>query len=127
MPQQPTLIAQVERLHVAVAAVAVVAGFVLGGRAAGLGLIAGALVGAANFRGLGILTQRFVGGETQSRNTAIGLLVVKFVLLAAVIGAIVTWLRPDMLALLLGLTLAPACLVALVLRSRRPPATLEML
>ncbi len=126
MTQQPSLIAQVEKLHVVVALLAVLATVALAGKAQVAGMLAGALVGAGNFRALGVLTSRLVGGETGSRNAAIGLLLAKFTLLAALLGAIVTWVRPDIVALLIGLTLAPACLVVLVLRSRRS-APLETL
>jgi len=105
-----------------VALAAVLASVALADQAHVAGMLAGALVGAANFRALGVLTARMVGGETNSRNAAIGMLVAKFILLAAALGAIVTWVRPDIVALLVGLTLAPACLVVLVLRGRRASA-----
>lgn len=122
MTQHPSLIVQVERLHVVVALAAVLVSVVVADKAHVAGMLAGVLVGGANFRALGMLTSRFVGGETSSRNAAIGLLVAKFAVLAAALGAIVTWVRPDIVALLIGLTLAPACLVALVMRGRRTPA-----
>ncbi|MSP90727.1 MAG: hypothetical protein EXR79_02795 [Myxococcales bacterium] len=78
------------------------------------GLLTGALLGAANFRALAFLTGRMMDPEHGSRHAAIGLLLVKFAVLAGAIGAVLTWFEPDGLALLLGLTLAPLSLAVTI-------------
>lgn len=120
-----SLTQRVERVHLVLVAVLVVTAVALAELPVWSGVLAGGLVGAANFRALAFLTQRFVGGETRTRNSAIGLLLLKFALLAGVLGAIVTWLAPNPIAFLVGLTLAPVCLVGIVLTSRRPAALPE--
>lgn len=122
----PTSLTQrVERVHLALVAVLVLAAVALAGPPVWSGVLAGGLVGAANFRALAFLTVRFVAGETRTRQGAIGLLLLKFALLTGVVGAIVTWLEPDPIAFLVGLTLAPVCLTGVVLAGRRPAALPE--
>jgi len=114
-----SLSGRVERVHAAVAVALSLAAFLLLGQPQWSGMAAGALVGAVNFRALAFLTERLIGGETSSRHTAIALLLFKFTLLAGALGGIVTWLKPDGVTFLVGLTLAPVCLVAVVLSTRR--------
>jgi hypothetical protein len=117
--EQPALIAQVERLHAIVALVASVVAFALTSRPIWSAVVAGTLVGAANFHMLALLTTRLVSGSNTSRQVAIGVLLLKFTVLAGVLGAVVQWLKPDGVTFVAALTLAPVCLVTVVLRGRK--------
>jgi hypothetical protein len=117
-----TLTSQVERVHAAVAVVAMLIALAVAARPVWSAVLAGTLVGAANFRVLALLTQRLVSGTTSTKNAAIALLLFKFIGLIAVLGVIVLWLKPDSLTFLIALTLAPLCLLVVVLRRRPDPA-----
>lgn len=129
VPAPPALITQVERVHAAVAGLAVLVGLVVAQRPVWAGLLAGGLIGGLNFRALGWLAVRLLSGRTRSQHAAIGLLLLKFTALAAAIGAVVIYLRPAPLALLVGVSFAPATLVVVALlrnRFTRPDAALKV-
>jgi hypothetical protein len=117
-----TWISRVERAHLGVVLAAVVVATVFAPRPFWAGLLAGGLVGAANLRALAFLTGRMVAADRSARHAAIGLMLVKFAALAGAVAAILRWLDPDALALLIGLTLAPASL-ALGTALRSPEVT----
>jgi hypothetical protein len=117
--EQPALIAQVERLHAVVAVVASLVAFALTSRPIWSAVVAGTLVGAANFHMLALVTTRLVSGSNTSRQVAIGVLLLKFTVLAGVLGAVVKWLQPDGITFVAALTLAPVCLVTVILRGRK--------
>ncbi len=131
---QPSFIAQVERLHALVAVVACIVAVAVAARPIWSAVVAGTLVGAANFHMLAVLTTRILSGSTASRNLAVGILFLKFTVVAGVLGAVMHWLQPDGVALLAALSLAPVCLVAVLLRGRKaaasaptPPAPVDLL
>lgn len=114
----PALIGQVERLHALVAVLASAVAFALAPRPIWAAVVSGTLVGAANFHLLALVTTRLVSGTHTSRQLAIGILLLKFTVLAGVLGAVVKWLQPDGVTFVAALTLAPVCLVACILRGR---------
>lgn len=111
-PLRPALLVRAEVTHAVLAAVATVAAVGLATRPTWLGLLAGAVIGGANLHLLGIIAQRITQGSTRSKGAAVLGLVLKLGAVAAVLGATMFWLKPQPLALLVGLTLAPATLVA---------------
>ncbi len=111
-----TMVKNVERLHAVVALLALLLTFALADRPHWMGIVLGAFIGALNFRGLAMVTQRLVSGETRTKNGAIGLLMGKFLLVGLAIAVILLALKPNALTLLVGLSLAPICLVLVVLR-----------
>lgn len=114
------LVKSVERLHVVVTVLALLAAFGLGSRPHWMGILLGALIGGVNFRGLAMVTQRLTSGETQTKNGAIGLLMGKFLLVGLAIAVILLAFKPNALTLLVGLSFAPICLVLVVLRQPKP-------
>lgn len=116
---QPSFIAQVERLHALVAVVACVVAAAVAARPMWSAVVAGTLVGAANFHMLALVTTRILSGSAASRNFAVGILLLKFTILAGVLGAVIHWLQPDGVAFVAALSLMPVCLVAVVLRGRK--------
>jgi hypothetical protein len=122
--QTPSLVAQVERLHAVVGVAVFAAAWVLGSTDVWSGVLTGLLIGALNFWLLGMVTVRLVAGETRTRNSAIGWFVIKFALLGGSIGFVTQVLVPDAFGLLGGLSLAPACLVVVLLwrRGHETPA-----
>jgi len=114
------LVKSVERLHLAVTALALLAAFGLGHRPHWLGILLGALIGGVNFRGLALVTQRLTSVETQTKNGAIALLMGKFLLVGLAIAVILPAFKPNALTLLVGLSFAPVCLVLVVLRQPKP-------
>ena len=119
----PSIVARTERTHLGLAAAAFAVALAVAPASFWSGLLVGVLFGAANFRALAFLTGRMVDADRSSRNAAVGLLLVKFAVLAGGIGAVLTWLEPDGLALLLGLTLAPLSLAVTMAIAPRADGT----
>jgi hypothetical protein len=100
-----------EVTHAVVAALATAVSAALATRSTWLGLLAGAVIGAANLHVLGLLAQRITQGSTRTKGAAVLGLVLKMGAVAAAVAATMFWLKPQPLALMAGLTLAPATLV----------------
>ena len=125
MNERRRFIRRVEVLHAVVAFVAVLLtlSFWSGDRLSGV--LAGALLGAANFRAMAMITERLTGSASASgRNTALGLLFGKLFGLIAAVAAVLFVLQPDPLAFILGLSLAPAALL-IVATVARPDTALD--
>lgn len=111
-PLRPALLVRAEVTHAVVSGVATAAAAAMASRPAWLGLLAGAVIGAANLHLLGLIAQRITQGSTRSKSAAVLGLVLKMGAVAAAVAATMFWLKPQPLALMAGLTLAPATLVA---------------
>lgn len=89
----------------------------LGTRGHWTAVLAGLLLGGANFRVLGWLTAKMLlSDEPSSRNGAVLVLVLKLGVLALLLLGVFRVLQPDGVTLLLALSLAPFCLVVEALR-----------
>jgi len=76
------------------------------------GVLAGVLLGAGNFRAMAMFTERLTSSvDADGRNRALTLLVVKLIVLIVTVGAVMLLLKPDPLAFILGLSVAPAALL----------------
>lgn len=121
MTHRRQLIRNVERSHALVAgSLVVVAALTL---PAGIwwSLGVGALIGAANFRAMAAITDRLTQPDL-ARRGGMGLWMAgKLLGLIAAVGATLWWLEPQPVGLVIGLSLAPACLmgVAAVQLGRR--------
>ncbi len=104
-------IRRVELTHVALGAVAFGLAFALAPQAIWVGVGTGALLGAANFRAMANLLDRFTTGDTQARSLAVGMLMGKLLVMAFAVFAVLTWLAPDPAAFAGGLTVAPVSLL----------------
>lgn len=123
MPAARAFVTTVERLHLALGALAVVVAVLLthaadlGTRGHWTAVLAGLVLGGGNFHALAVLTTRMLlSDEPATRNTAIVLLMFKLGALAAVMFGVFHWLRPDGATLILAMSLAPACLVVEAVR-----------
>ena len=115
-------LAGVERLNLALVAVATIATTLAAGPGPFLwGVLAGGAIGALNFRALVWLASRLVRAARHSRATYALLFVVKLTLLFAVIWLVLASLPVDALGFLLGIsTLLPALLVVGLLGAPAP-------
>ena len=123
VPAAHAFVASVERLHLVLGVLAVLVAAAmtysaaLGSSGHWTAVLAGLLLGGANFRALAILTTRMLlSDEPSTRNTAIVMLSLKIGVLALLMMAVFRWVKPDGLTLLLALSLAPFCLVILAVR-----------
>ena len=86
------------------------------------GVAAGVLLGGANLRAMTLITERLTASpDADRRNSALALLLGKFVLLIGTVGAVMLLLKPDALAFIVALSLAPGALF-LVAAVARPDA-----
>lgn len=124
MNERRRFIRRVEVLHAAVAfaAVLLTLGFWSGDRLSGV--LAGALLGAANFRAMSLITERLTSSTSAGgRNSALGLLFGKLFSLIAALAAVLFVLQPDPLAFIVGLSFAPAALLIVATVARPETAS----
>ena len=122
-PAAMDFVRSVERLHAVLAALAVLAAAQVtytapvGSPWHWSAVLAGVLLGGANFRVLGWLTTKMLLSETpSSQQGAILLLVAKLGILAGAMMAVFRFLHPDGVTLALSISLAPLALVVEAMR-----------
>ena len=123
VPAANAFVARVDKMHVVLGALALVAALVLthdaplGSSGHWSAVLAGLLLGGGNFRVLAFLTTRMLlSAEPSTRNSAILMLVMKLGVLAMVMLAVFRWVHPDGVTLILAMSLAPFCLVVEAVR-----------
>ncbi len=123
VPAANAFVAAVERMHLVLGALAVVAavalthGMPLGARGHWTAVLAGLLLGGGNFRVLAFLTTRMLlSVEPATRNSAIVMLMFKLGVLAMLMLGVFRWVQPDGVTLILAMSLAPFCLVVEAVR-----------
>ena len=123
VPAANAFVAAVERMHLILGALAVVAavvmthGAALGSRWHWTAVAAGLVLGGGNFRVLAFLTTRMLlSVEPATRNSAVLMLVMKLGVLAMVMLGVFRWVKPDGVTLIVAMSLAPLCLVIEAMR-----------
>ncbi|MCO4762659.1 MAG: hypothetical protein KC502_14195 [Myxococcales bacterium] len=111
MQSRLTFIRRVELLHIVLGALVLGLALVMGTRPQWIGVGAGALLATANFRAMATLLSKFTTGGTGAQSAAVGLLMVKLLVLALAVFAILTLLSPDVAAFAVGLTVTPVSLL----------------
>jgi hypothetical protein len=120
MNERRRFIRRVEMLHALAALAAVGLALMVWPGERWTGVLAGVLLGAANFRAMAMFTERLTGSvNADGRNRALALLVGKLMALIVIVGVVMLILKPDPLAFILGISLAPAALL-LVAAVARP-------
>ncbi|MEY3014822.1 MAG: hypothetical protein RIT45_3557 [Pseudomonadota bacterium] len=114
MPRE-TMHRKVEVLHLVVALVAVVVAAAIGSREVLIGLGAGFLLGGLNARALTALTRRMTSTDAQARGAASGLLFGKMLLLMGAVGAVLMLGKPDPVAFVVAISVAPAMMLGAAL------------
>ncbi len=133
VPAANAFVAAVERMHLILGALAVVAavvmthGAALGSRWHWTAVAAGLVLGGGNFRVLAFLTTRMLlSVEPSTRNTAVVMLTFKLGILAVLMLGVFRWLQPDGVTLIAAMSLAPLCLVIEAVRNGgRLPASVS--
>lgn len=119
MNERRRFIRRVELLHVAAAACGVLLAFSLWSGDRLSGVVAGVLLGGANLRAMTLITERLTSSlDANGRNGALALLLGKLMLLIATVGAVMLLLKPDVLAFIAALSLAPAALLVVAAVAR---------
>ena len=119
MNERRRFIRRVEMLHAAAAVLGVLLAVSLlsGDRLSGV--LAGVLLGGTNLRAMTLITERLTGSaDANGRNGALALLLGKLMLLIATVGAVMLLLKPDPLAFIAALSLAPAALLVVAAVAR---------
>ncbi len=116
---------RVEVLHGVLGSVGFLIALLAGTRPMWVGVGAGALVAVANFHAMAGLLERLTMGDMQTRSIAVGMLMVKLLVLGAAVLAILTLLQPNAAAFAAGLTVTPLSLL-LVSAFARPTADSEV-
>ena len=101
------------------AVAAVLLAFSLGSADRLYGVVAGVLLGGANLRAMTMITERLTQSpNADGRNSALALLFGKLFLLIGAVGAVMLLLKPDAIAFIAGLSLAPAALLVVAALAR---------
>jgi hypothetical protein len=116
---------RVELMHVVLGVLGFGAAFFMATEPVWIGAGAGAAVAIANFHAMASLLERLTMGDMQSRSIAVGLLMVKLLVLGAAVLAILTLLSPDAAAFAAGLSVTPLSLL-LVSAFARPTTVPEV-
>lgn len=115
---------RVELMHVVLGAIGFGVALLMAPEPVWIGVGAGAAVAIANFHAMAGLLERLTMGSMQSRSIAVGLLMVKLLVLGAAVLAILMLLSPDAAAFAGGLSATPLSLL-LVSAFARPAAVSE--
>lgn len=75
------------------------------------GVLAGAMVATVNFRVLAALVSRFISGGVTNQSVAVAALMFKMLVLAAFLLVVLLLLKPDPVAMIVGLSVAPLSLL----------------
>ncbi len=119
MNERRRFIRRVEMLHALTALAAVGLAMMIWPGERWTGVLAGVLLGAANFRAMAMFTERLTSSTTAGgRNGALALLVGKIMALIVVIGVVMLILKPNPIAFILGVSLAPAALLIMAAIAR---------
>ena len=122
MNERRRFIRRVELFHAAAAAVGVLLALSLWSGDRLSGVLAGVLLGGANLRAMTLITERLTSSpDANGRNGALALLLGKLMLLIATVAGVMLLLKPDALAFIAALSLAPAALLVVAAVAR--PAT----
>jgi len=97
--------------HVVIGLLAFGVALFTGSQPVWIGVGMGALVATANFQAMAGLLERLTMGDMQTRSLAVGLLMVKLLVLGGAIVAILSLLAPSPIAFVVGLSVTPLSLL----------------
>lgn len=111
MDARSRMLRKVEVAHAVIAVCVVVAAAVWSDLPQLVGLGAGFVLGGLNARALAALATRMTSVDAQARGAAAGLLMAKMLLLMAAVGAVLLLAKPDPVAFVIAISVAPAMLL----------------
>lgn len=104
-------VSRVELLHVVFGLAGFATAFAMAAEPVWIGVGSGAAVALANFHAMAGLLQRLTTGDMQARSLAVGLLMLKLLLLGGAVLAILTLLEADPVGFAVGLSVTPVSLL----------------